>query len=172
MEKFLRTINADVEVCEQEAQFFEERTVTLPSAAVDLLEPQVRVTFDQVVPLRDKIIVQGRIFKNLIFKEAPHGGAGFVRHIEEVIPFAVDVDCPGFRPGSVHRGRRFCPSIQGNDFKFFVDELFVFQALLDEFTVLQKIVLRFKVKVLREEQLNIWTKRDQVFHCPSKCDCC
>lgn len=170
MEKTLKTINTDVEVCVQDAQFFEERVVTLPTPAVDLLDPIVQVCFDQVVPLRDMIIVQGRILKNLIYKEAP-ATAGYVRHIEEVIPWAVDVDCPGFLPGSVHNGRRFCSAFNGNDFKFFVDDLFVFQSLLDEFSVLQKVVLRFKVKVLREEQIKVWTKCNQVFHCPGNCNC-
>lgn len=161
MQKCLKTINAEVVKFEKSAQVFIEQTVTLPEAAVDLLEPVVEVVFDDVVPLRDKVIVQGRILKNLLFKTA----TGYVRHLEEEIPFAEDIDVPGYQPGTIHK-ERFFPG--PNDYRFFVEPIVVRQFLLDSTTVLQKVVLRFDIKILRQEQLKMWSKPSQVFH---TCDC-
>lgn len=164
MMKYKKTINADVVVCEEKAQVLVENEVDIDDLQ-QLLEPViVAINFDRVHPLRDKIIVQGTIEKKLLYVSTEDDGV--VRAIEEEIPFTADINCPGFTPGSVHNERRYNT---GNNYRFFIDRVFVDQIVIDDDTVLQKVVLDFTVKVLRQEQLDYWAKCKPVFHCTSDC---
>ncbi len=166
MFKTTRKIAANTVVAELTHQvFIENTTPALTPPASELLEPVVNVSFDRVVPLRNKIIVQGTIFKNIIYKDTGNK----IRHESETIPFSTDIEIPGFTPGTLVNGRRF-PN--GNDFKFFIETLFVDETLLNTNEVLQKIVIRFIVKVLRQDQIDVCIRGPkQVFKCTSEIVC-
>lgn len=159
-----KTINANVVVATPNVQVFFEHTETIEPPALELLPPVVSVTFDRVVPLRGKIIIQGTVHKNILYKAE----GGLVRHTAVTIPFAKEVEIPGFNPGSLINGRFFNT---GNDFRFFIDQIFVDQTLLDPRTVLEKIVIRFVVKVIKEEKIQISAKPAQTFHCSAEQHC-
>lgn len=159
-----KTINASVVVGEEFVEVFVEHTETIEPPAEELLPPVVSVTFDRVIPLRNKILVQGTIHKNILYKAQ----GGLVRHTAVTIPFSKEVTIPGFNPGTLINGRFFnC----GNDFKFCLDQIFVDQTLVDRRTVHESIVIRFVVKITKEERIQVSAKPVQTFHCSSELPC-
>lgn len=165
MLKTTKKICVDSVVGEGRAQVYTDETFTLEHPATELLEPIVNVVFDRFVPLRNKVLVQGRILKNVIYKAED----GNVKHEPEVIQFPpTEIEMPGFTPGIIHNGR-LLPN--GNTFKPFVEEIFVDQTLTSPTTVQQKVVVRFSLKVCRQEQLCVPIKCGQVFHFDSKISC-
>lgn len=159
-----KCVNANVIVATARVQVFETNREILNTPASELLEPIVNVSFDRVVPLRNKILVIGTITKNILYKDT----GNTVRHQPVTIPFSKEVEIPGFNPGSLVNGRFFnC----GNDFKFCLEDIFVNQTLIDPNTVQEEIVFHFVVKVLKEEKICISTKPAPVFHCSAEIPC-
>lgn len=142
--------------------------MTLPGPGADeLLEPVLSVTFDRQIFLPGKVIIQGTIRKNIIYKERSTRN---VAHFPTTIPFMVAKEVPGLLGGIVV-GQRFIPDV-GIEGEKFVTNLQAFQFLADSRTVEQKVVLDFILKVSELKQLDVCTVRPApVFDCRAEVPC-
>lgn len=150
---------------EEQVQVFLERTEMLNYNAVELLDPVLSVTFDRVILLKDKAIVQGNIYKNIIYKDENF----FVRHEIVTIPVTATVEIPGFNPTvTVGRANRAVvtnnvvdigPDNQGDtngfDIQIFVKQLTAFQRLINANEVEEKIILDFILKISKFDQIDL-----------------
>ncbi len=176
---FKKTLKLLDVVAEEEAQFFKENPVDIGDVVVELLDPIVSVTFDRVILLQDKAIVQGTINKNVIYKDANNDIVFFE---EAPIEFGIDVNLPGLTPGFT-QGKfnravitnnviNIGPDNQGTnggiDIQIYLTRLFTFQRIIDATsgTIDQKIVLDFIIKVSKYIQQDIEFPAPQaVFEC-------
>lgn len=146
-------------------QFFATRNIVLNAPALELLNPVLSVTFDRAIILKDKVIVQGTITKNLIFKVA----TGAVLHQTELIPVSQEINLPGVNPNFVigkfnrlvlnNNVVNIGPDNQGTqdgiDVQIFVTRLQSFEFLITDTTVDQKIILDFIIKVSKFVQKDV-----------------
>jgi len=176
---FKRTLKLLDVVAEEEAQLFKENPVDIGEEIVELLDPIVSVTFDRVILLQDKAIVQGTINKNVIYKD---DNDDIVYFEEDPIEFGVDVKLPGLTPSFTH-GKFNRAVITNNvinigsdnqgtnggiDIQIYLTRLFTFQRIIDATsgTIDQKIVLDFIIKVSKYIQQDIEFPAPQaVFEC-------
>lgn len=166
---FKRTIKLLDVVAENEEQYFTENLVTINEAVVQLLDPIASATFDRVILLRDKAIVQGIINKNIIYKNANND---IVYFEETPISFGLDVKLPGLTP-SVTKGVfnrvitnnnliTIGPDNQGTnggiDVQIFITQLFTSERLINAAigSIDQKIVLDFIIKVSKYIQQDLY----------------
>jgi len=182
---FKRTLKLLDVVAEEEVQYFRENHVTIGEEVIELLDPIVSVTFDRVILLQDKALVQGTINKNIIYKD----GTGDVEYFEEApIEFGIDVNLPGLTPGfTIGKFNRAVisnnaidigPDNQGTnggiDVQIYLTRLFTFQRIVDVNTgaVDQKIVLDFIIKVSKYTQEDVEFPAPQpVFECRNVKSC-
>ena len=176
---FKRTLKLLDVVAEEEAQYFRENPVDIGEEIVELLDPIVSVTFDRVILLQDKALVQGTINKNVIYKDC---GDDIEYFEEDPIQFGIDVKLSGLTPGFTH-GKfnravitnnviNIGPDNQGTnggiDIQIYLTRLFTFQRIIDATsgTIDQKIVLDFIIKVSKYIQQDIEFPAPQaVFEC-------
>lgn len=159
-------------------QFVTVNTVTLDSAAMELLDPILSVVIDTAVLARDKAILQGTITKNILYKAT----TGAVLHQSETIPFFKEVVLPGLNPNvTIGRANRLVPNnniIQigpdnrgtnaGIDVQIFITRLEAFQILVNSTTVDEKIILDCFVKVSKfVQQELVLPTTPRVFECRS-----
>ncbi|MFW5971986.1 MAG: DUF3794 domain-containing protein [Bacillota bacterium] len=168
-------------VAEKNVQYFTERLVTINNENIsELLDPVTSVTFDQVVILKDKAIVQGTINKNIIYKD---GGSDVEYFEEDPISFAIDVELPGLTPGikigkfnrlviannEIEIGSDNQGTNGGIDVQIYLTGLQVFQQIINNVTntdISQKIVLDLIIKISKYTQQEIEFPAPQpVFEC-------
>lgn len=92
-------------------QVLEDVEVTFPEKAVEIKEPEKRVEIERCEVIPDKVIVIGRVIKNIPFKTKksesflPADGrririiCGDIRHCTLFIPFKLFIEIPGAQPG-------------------------------------------------------------------------
>lgn len=99
-------------VGEDSNQILEDVEVTFPSPAVEIDEPTKRVEVERCEAIPGKVIVVGRVVKNIPFKtrsgesSLPRDGrrrvrvvCGDLRHCTLFIPFRIFIEIPGAREG-------------------------------------------------------------------------
>lgn len=180
-------------VAEAEVQHFIENLVPIEilpnlqqiAGIVELLDPVVSVTFDRVILLQNKALVQGTVAKNIIYKNTEND----VVYLEEdPILFGIDVDLPGLTPvfttGKFNRAVltsnvvEIGPDNQGTNgginVQIYPTNIFTFQRLATiafngSATIIdQKIVLEFIIKVSKYIQQELEIPEPQpVFECRS-----
>ncbi len=122
---------------ENTVQDLSETVVTLPTQAVKVREivAQLRNIVTHVI--RDKVIVQGIIHKQIFFISTDN----IERHLAEDIPFSLFLDIPGVVPGdNVH----ITPIIEA-----------IFFDLLSPVELRQKVIFAINAVVTRTLQLNL-----------------
>lgn len=177
-------------VAEAEVQHFIENLVPIeiigPAeqqiiGVAELLEPVVSISFDRVVLLQDKALIQGTVSKNIIYKNTDNDVVYFD---EDPIPFGIDVDLPGLTPGfTTGRFNRAVitsnvidigPDNQGTNgginIQIYPTKIFTFQRLTTSNTsvpvVDQKIIIEFIIKVSKYIQQDLEVPAPQpVFEC-------
>lgn len=114
-----------------------EVELPVPAIKIDDIHAEIRITDTEVI--RDKVIVQGIIHKQVFFVDANN----VERHVAEDVPFSTFIDIPGARPGD---------NVQVNA----VIELVKRELATIPGTLLrQEIVFEIFVKVHRTVQINI-----------------
>ncbi|HYG58300.1 MAG TPA: SPOCS domain-containing protein [Symbiobacteriaceae bacterium] len=98
-------------VGEDSGQVLEDVEVTFPSPAVEIEEPSKRVEIERCETIPGKVIIVGRVVKNIPFKTASSSGflpgenprvrivCGDLRHCTLYIPFRLFIEIPGTREG-------------------------------------------------------------------------
>lgn len=146
---------------EGEGQVLEEVEVTFPSPAVEIDEPTKRVEVTRCEVIPGKVIVIGRVIKNIPFKTRGNettvpgdGGrrvrvvSGDVRHLTLFIPFKLFIEIPGAMPGDTCEVTQAC--IRGE-----VDTLMddnndgLFERLVET------IDIDVQVRVVRDQVVNV-----------------
>lgn len=183
-------------VAEAQVQHFIENTAIIENIApavqqvgtvVELLDPVVSVTFERAVLLKDKVLIQGFVSKNIIYKNNENDVVYFD---EGPIFFGIDVDLPGLTPGfTTGRFNRSVltsnvieigPDNQGTNgginVQIYPTSVFTFQRLISVNTgipgVDQKIVLDFIIKVSKYIQQDVEFPAPQpVFECRNVKSC-
>jgi len=101
-------------VGEDSGQVLEDVEVTFPAPAVEIDEPTKRVEIERCEAIPGKVIIVGRVVKNIPFKTASSTGflprdggrrvrvvCGDLRHCTLYIPFRLFIEIPGTREGDV-----------------------------------------------------------------------
>ncbi len=130
-------VRVDQVIGEATKQELIENMVTLHVPAVKIDDITAEIIDLTVEVLEDKIVLQGVLHKQIFF--IGHDNVEF--HQEEEVEFSTFVDIPGAEPGMDVVTE---PTIE-----------FIHFELLDEKTVLQKIVVEFFVKVTESVQINV-----------------
>lgn len=130
-------VRLDQVVGEATKQELIENMVTLQIPAVKIDDITAEIVDLTVEVLEDKIVIQGVLHKQIFF--IGHDNVEF--HQAEEVEFSTFVDIPGAEPGMDVITE---PTIE-----------FIHFELLDENTVLQKIVVEFFVKVTESVQMNV-----------------
>lgn len=98
-------------VGEGEGQVLEDIEIKFPEKVVEIEEPEKKVEIERCVVIPGKVIVTGRVIKNITFKtrcqETVLPGdrrptrviCGDVRHCTAFIPFKLFIEIPGAAPG-------------------------------------------------------------------------
>ncbi|AZO95570.1 DUF3794 domain-containing protein [Halocella sp. SP3-1] len=147
----------------------------------ELLEPIVSVNFARAVFFKNKIVIQGEINKNMIYK----ADNNIINYEEEGIEFSKEINLPGLSPyyytGKFNRLIKSNPVIEinnlsgfsnGIDIQLYLNNLSVKQFLVNNTTVEQKIIVDFIIKVSRLTQNKIkLPKPAPVFTCHQKIPC-
>lgn len=178
---FKKTVKLLDVAAENEVQHFIENPLTIDDTVIELLDPIVSVTFNRVVLLQDKAIVQGEILKNLIYKDDNND---IVYFEEGPILFGIDVNLPGLTPGftigkfnRLIRTNNFIdigPDNQGTnggiDIQIYLTNFFTFQQIIEVVNgttnIDQKIVIEFIIKVSKYTQQELDLPESQaIFEC-------
>lgn len=98
-------------VGEGEGQVLEDIEIKFPEKVIEIQEPEKKVEIERCVVIPGKVIVIGRVIKNIKFKTRceetllPGDGrrtrvvCGDVRHCTAFIPFKLFIEIPGAAPG-------------------------------------------------------------------------
>src|SRR5690554_2801937 len=130
-------VRLDQVIGEATKQELIENMVTLHVPAIKIDDITAEITDLTVEVLEDKIVIQGVLHKQIFF--IGHDNVEF--HQAEEVEFSTFVDIPGAEPGMDVVTE---PTIE-----------FIHFELLDENTILQKIVVEFFVKVTESVQINV-----------------
>lgn len=130
-------VRLDQVIGEATKQELLENLVTLEAPAIKIDDITAEITDLSVEVLEDKIVLQGVLHKQIFFI----GKDNVEFHQAEDVEFSTFVDVPGAEPGMDVITE---PTIE-----------FIHFELLDENTVLQKIVVEFFVKVTESVQINV-----------------
>ena len=130
-------VRLDQVIGEATKQELLENLVTLESPAIKIDDITAEIADLSVEVLEDKIVLQGVLHKQIFFI----GKDNVEFHQAEDVEFSTFVDIPGAEPGMDVITE---PTIE-----------FIHFELLDENTVLQKIVVEFFVKVTESVQMNV-----------------
>ncbi|AZO95571.1 DUF3794 domain-containing protein [Halocella sp. SP3-1] len=165
MKKIRKTLKLLELTAEEPVHVFETTVTEVSPAVVELLDPVLSVEFDRVVLFQNRAIVQGTIFKNLIYKAV----GGQLQYVNEEIPFSKEVELPGVSPNfttgrfnkmiltnnviEIGPGNRGAQT--GIDIQLYVTQLTAAQIILDTTTVEQKIILDFIIKVSEYTQQDV-----------------
>lgn len=169
---------------EKPVQVFETNEVNnISPAVVELLDPVLSVQFDRVVLFQNKAIIQGTIFKNLIYKAV----GGQLQYLNEEITFTKEVELPGASPnfttGKFNRmvintnnvieiGADNHGVQNGIDIQLYVTQLTAAQFIINTTTVEEKIVLDFIIKVSKYTQQDVsLLAPGPVFECRNIINC-
>lgn len=132
---------------------------------IEVLRPTITANFDRVVLFKDKAIVQGSISKNVILKF----NDGSMSQTTITTNFSKAVELPGLTTtvtiGKFNRaaitnnvieiGNDNTGSTAGIDVQIYVKNLTSQEILLDSFTLDEKIVLDFIIKISKFKQQDI-----------------
>ncbi|HHU82792.1 MAG TPA: DUF3794 domain-containing protein [Firmicutes bacterium] len=130
-------VRLDQVIGEATKQELLENMVTLESPAIKIDDITAEIADLSVEVLEDKIVLQGVLHKQIFFI----GKDNVEFHQAENVEFSTFVDVPGAEPGMDVITE---PTIE-----------FIHFELIDEDTVLQKIVVEFFVKVTESVQMNV-----------------
>lgn len=135
-------------------------TVVLDEQAESILEIRLTPVDINYHVFRHKVIVQGVILANIIYKALN----GNVMHQGTEIPFHEEVEVPGLVAGLNLGHKTIVPVVNpfAVDIQIYITELassFIFNDL--ENSVLFKILFRFILKVSRIEQMGVFTNGAQ-----------
>ena len=112
--------------------------IVLPVPAEKIKEIRAEVRNLQVEVIRDKVIIQGILHKQIFFVDLN----GVVRHIPEDVPFSTFIDVPNALPGMHAQVDVVIEHIKA-------------ELAADRRTVIQKVILQLFVKVSDEVQLSV-----------------
>jgi hypothetical protein len=149
-----------------------EIPLTPPAFKID--EIQKLIEIDECVAVCDKVIVNGRLIKNITFKTAKerdchhdlHRVCGDVRHCTVEIPFHLFIDVKGAKPGDTCEIE---DAVIAGEFDKLIDPNCdgTFNKLLE------KVVIKVRAKVVRRKHLKVHaddvTPR-RLMHCPPDTD--
>jgi len=125
--------------------------ITFTPPAHKIVEEKIDVTITKCVPATDKVIFNGTMQKNIIYKEPPVAGAGAVRFVEVIESFAGFVVIPGTLPED-HCQVEFAGVRNDN---FVLNPLTTDPVTGAILTAEQKAIIDVEIKVTREQQINI-----------------
>lgn len=177
-----KKINALELLAKKNVTLFKTNTLSNITPLIsELLEPTVSVSFSRAVLFKNKIVIQGQINKNMIYK----ANNNIINYKEEVIEFSKEIAILGLSPyyytGKFNRLIKNNQVIEinslsgfsnGIDIQLYVNNLSVKQFLLNNTTVEQKIIFCFIIEVSRITQNKIKApKPAPVFTCNRKIPC-
>ncbi len=141
-----------------------DATVILNNAAEEVMDVRLRVNNLHWEIFRNKIMVQGTVFINIIYK----GVDDIVYHQPQSIDFSEHVDVPGLSPALKLPHKVIIPLQNPEntiDVQIYVSELAAAFTLDPPFTVNLKVLARLLLKVSRIEQLEVFINGvDGIFH--------
>jgi hypothetical protein len=126
--------------------------ITFCPPAHKIIEERIDVTITKCVPTTDKVIFNGTMQKNIIYKEPPgQGGGGTVRFVEVIETFAGFIVIPGTLPDDQCQVE-FAGVRNDN---FVLNPLTRDQETGAILTAEQKAIIDVEIKVTREQQIDI-----------------
>jgi len=155
--KALRVIGEEI------MQITEPVTIDLDVTPVSIVDIQLSVINVTDHIFRDKVVKQGDIHVNVIYK----GADGIVHHNSDNVPFEEEVEIGGLVPGIKFNGQVRVPvqdpvetTIDVENFVLELDSDFI----VNNSTITVKVLARILVKVSRIEQMDVFINgRDGVF---------
>lgn len=177
-----KTINTLELIAEKEINIFKRNELSnITPPITELLKPTLFVNFAQVILFKNKIIIQGEINKNMIYK----ANNNIINYKQEKISFSKEIDLPGLSPyyytGKFNRLIKSNQVIEinnlhgfsnGIDIQLYLTNTNVKEFILTNTSVEQKILLNFIIKVSRLTQNKIKApKPAPVFTCNQKKSC-
>lgn len=133
-------------------------SVILNNPAQEILEVRMQVGNLSWEIFRNKIMLQGTVFLNIIYKGTDNNN-GIVFHQSESIDFMEHVDVPGLAPGLKLPNKVVLPAQNPEetiDVQIYVSELDYASILTPPFDLELNLLVRLLLKVSRIEQLEVF----------------